>query len=134
MAFTFGLLHGFGFAGALKEIGLPQGDVPLALLTFNLGVEAGQLLFVGAILLLYAAINAAVSWPLAKGRVAAAYVIGTVATIWLAGTTGCIHAGVSASSASLGRLTISGLGHSRHFGHVRWKSAQSVNTKRRDRQ
>lgn len=83
VAFSFGLLHGFGFAGALKEIGLPQGDVPLALLTFNLGVEAGQLLFVGAILLLNAAITALVSWPLAKGHVAAAYVIGTVATIWL---------------------------------------------------
>lgn len=83
VAFSFGLLHGFGFAEALKEIGLPQGDVPLALVTFNLGVEAGQLLFVGAILLLYAGVNAAVSWPLAKGRVATAYVIGTVATVWL---------------------------------------------------
>jgi hydrogenase/urease accessory protein HupE len=45
VAFTFGLLHGFGFAGALKELGLPQRDVPLALFTFNLGVEAGQLIF-----------------------------------------------------------------------------------------
>ena len=47
VAFVFGLLHGFGFAGALKEIGLPQTDIPLALFTFNLGVEAGQLMFVG---------------------------------------------------------------------------------------
>jgi hypothetical protein len=46
IAFLFGLLHGFGFGGALREIGLPQKDVPLALLTFNLGVEAGQLMFV----------------------------------------------------------------------------------------
>ena len=46
IAFLFGLLHGFGFGGALREIGLPQKDVPLALLTFNLGVEAGQLIFV----------------------------------------------------------------------------------------
>ena len=46
VAFTFGLLHGFGFAGALSEIGLPQTSIPLALLTFNVGVEAGQLLFV----------------------------------------------------------------------------------------
>ena len=83
VAFSFGLLHGFGFAGALKEIGLPQGDVPLALLTFNLGVEAGQLIFVAAVLLFYAAITALVSWPLVKGRVVAAYVIGTVATLWL---------------------------------------------------
>ena len=43
IALAFGLLHGFGFAGALKEIGLPQADVPLALLAFNLGVEAGRL-------------------------------------------------------------------------------------------
>ena len=50
IAFTFGLLHGFGFAGALSEIGLPQGHIPLALLFFNLGVEAGQLLFIGGIL------------------------------------------------------------------------------------
>lgn len=46
VAFIFGLLHGFGFAGALAEIGLPQGDIPTALLLFNLGVEAGQLAFV----------------------------------------------------------------------------------------
>ncbi len=51
VAFTFGLLHGFGFAGALSEIGLPQNAIPLALLFFNVGVEAGQLLFVAAIFL-----------------------------------------------------------------------------------
>ena len=50
VAFTFGLLHGFGFAGALTEIGLPQGDIPLALLAFNIGVEAGQLIFIAAVL------------------------------------------------------------------------------------
>lgn len=54
VAFGFGLLHGFGFAGALSDIGLPQTSVPVALLTFNLGVEAGQLLFVGVILLVAA--------------------------------------------------------------------------------
>ena len=43
VAFVFGLLHGFGFAGALKETGLPHTDITLALFTFNLGVEAGQL-------------------------------------------------------------------------------------------
>jgi hypothetical protein len=43
MAFAFGLLHGLGFAGALAEIGLPDGEIPLALLSFNLGIEAGQL-------------------------------------------------------------------------------------------
>jgi ABC-type nickel/cobalt efflux system permease component RcnA len=46
VAFAFGLLHGFGFAGALQEIGLPESDVPTALLTFNLGVEAGQVAIV----------------------------------------------------------------------------------------
>lgn len=50
VAFTFGLLHGFGFAGALTEVGLPGNAVPLALLFFNVGVEAGQLLFVAMIL------------------------------------------------------------------------------------
>ena len=44
VAFTFGLLHGFGFAGALIDIGLPQGDIPLALFSFNVGVELGQLI------------------------------------------------------------------------------------------
>ena len=46
VAFTFGLLHGFGFANALAETGLPQGDIPLALLSFNVGVELGQLGFI----------------------------------------------------------------------------------------
>ncbi len=50
VSFSFGLLHGLGFAGALLDIGLPRQDVPLALLGFNLGVEAGQLLFIAAVL------------------------------------------------------------------------------------
>lgn len=50
VAFTFGLLHGFGFAGALAQVGLPPHDIPLALLFFNLGVEAGQLAFVAVAL------------------------------------------------------------------------------------
>ena len=82
VAFAFGLLHGFGFAGALNEIGLPQVDVPLALLTFNLGVEAGQLLFVAVMLLISKAMNALISIPWSKIRVAAAYLIGTSATVW----------------------------------------------------
>lgn len=82
VAFSFGLLHGFGFAGALQEIGLPQKDVPLALLTFNLGVEAGQLMFVAVVLLIYAALKIVTNLPLSKARVAAAYVIGIVATVW----------------------------------------------------
>lgn len=51
VAFLFGLLHGLGFAGGLSEIGLPEGDIPLALLAFNLGVEAGQPTFVASVLL-----------------------------------------------------------------------------------
>ncbi len=50
VAFSFGLLHGFGFAGALTAIGMPPGDVPLALLAFNVGVELGQLAFIGVVL------------------------------------------------------------------------------------
>ena len=50
-SFAFGLLHGFGFAGALREIGIPEDAAPLALLFFNLGVEAGQLVFIAAVLL-----------------------------------------------------------------------------------
>jgi hypothetical protein len=51
VAFSCGLLHGFGFASALSEVGLPPRHVPLALATFNLGVEAGQLLVVGLVTL-----------------------------------------------------------------------------------
>ena len=50
VALCFGLLHGFGFAGALTEVGLPQSDIPLALLFFNVGVEVGQLMFVAGVL------------------------------------------------------------------------------------
>lgn len=82
VAFAFGLLHGFGFAGALEEIGLPKSDVPLSLLAFNLGVEAGQLIFVGAALLLLAAASALVRIPQAPARKAGAYMIGTAAMLW----------------------------------------------------
>jgi hypothetical protein len=50
VAFTFGLLHGLGFAGALAQVGLPDKAIPVALFLFNLGVEIGQLIFVFAIL------------------------------------------------------------------------------------
>jgi hydrogenase/urease accessory protein HupE len=83
VAFSFGLLHGFGFAGALKEIGLPQGDVPLALFTFNVGVEVGQLLFVAVVVFLYRAASAMARLPLPQLRTATAYGIGAAATFWL---------------------------------------------------
>ena len=82
VAFAFGLLHGLGFGGALKEIGLPQSDVPLALLTFNLGVEAGQLLFVFAVLALKAVFNRLVPIETPWIRNATGYAIGSLAAVW----------------------------------------------------
>lgn len=83
VAFVFGLLHGFGFAGALKEIGLPQHDIPLALLSFNVGVEAGQLIFVAGFLVAFGALKAVITVPERSARIAAAYVIGAISTFWL---------------------------------------------------
>jgi hypothetical protein len=82
IAFTFGLLHGFGFAGALSEIGLPQGHIPLALLSFNVGVEAGQLLFVGAVLSVVALTRGLIGFPQWLARVPP-YAIGSVAMFWV---------------------------------------------------
>lgn len=77
-----GLIHGLGFAGALSEIGLPADAVPGALLLFNLGVEAGQLLFVaaaGAVFLLLRRLPL----PARPLLLAASYLLGTTATFWL---------------------------------------------------
>ncbi|MFM2409422.1 MAG: hypothetical protein RL481_250 [Pseudomonadota bacterium] len=82
VAFGFGLLHGFGFAGALSEIGLPESDVPTALLTFNLGVEAGQLAIVFATAAVLAMLRRyAIGWVPLIIRVAS-YGIGTIAAYW----------------------------------------------------
>ncbi len=82
VAFVFGLLHGLGFAGALRELGLPQQSIPLALLFFNLGVELGQLLFIACVLPLAAlGRRAALRWPVAAMQVPA-YGIGSVAVWW----------------------------------------------------
>jgi hydrogenase/urease accessory protein HupE len=83
VAFAFGLLHGFGFAGALSEIGLPQASVPLALVSFNVGVEVGQLLFVAALLLVYGVARKLGKEPSPGLRRAPAYLIGGVAAFWL---------------------------------------------------
>ena len=83
VAFLFGLLHGFGFAGALAEIGLPQGEVPTALLTFNLGVEAGQLVIVAAALMTIALLKRVRQNWLDPAKTVAAYAIGSVAAMWL---------------------------------------------------
>jgi hydrogenase/urease accessory protein HupE len=90
VAFSFGLLHGFGFAGALSEVGVPQKAVPLALLFFNVGVEIGQLAFIAAVLAIgwsvrRAAIRAPAWWPRA-----AAYGIGSVAAFWVVQRTAAI--------------------------------------------
>ena len=80
VAFLFGLVHGLGFAGALKEIGLPENHLPVALLTFNVGVEIGQLLTVAAAWLAWRAVK---GWPAAaRWRTAALYGIGSVAAWW----------------------------------------------------
>jgi hydrogenase/urease accessory protein HupE len=83
VAFVFGLLHGFGFAGALSEIGLPQGEVPAALLAFNLGVEIGQLVIVGGVLTLLALIRRLVPAIGALVVKISAYGIGAIASAWL---------------------------------------------------
>ena len=87
VAFTFGLLHGFGFAGALAEVGLPASSIAIALLFFNVGVEIGQLLFVAGVLLTIAAgwriaRRLSVSPPPWLWRVAP-YAIGGLASFWL---------------------------------------------------
>ena len=82
VAFGFGLIHGFGFAGALREIGLPEGDVPTALLTFNLGVEAGQLLIVALTLTVLFALRRLTPPALRPVKLAASYAIGITASFW----------------------------------------------------
>ena len=91
VAFVFGLLHGLGFASALHDVGLPQHAIPVALLLFNVGVEVGQLLFIGTV---FATIRVAQAieqqirarTPLpsfAAWDVVAAYAIGSIAAFWL---------------------------------------------------
>jgi hydrogenase/urease accessory protein HupE len=80
VAFLFGLVHGLGFAGALREIGLPGHDLWTALVTFNVGVEVGQVFVVGVA---YAAWRLFARIPHATlARAPALYVIGSVAAFW----------------------------------------------------
>jgi hydrogenase/urease accessory protein HupE len=85
VAFSFGLLHGFGFASALLDVGLPQGDIPLALFAFNVGVECGQLAFVAVVLSLAAlARRSRLAARVERyASQAAPYAIGTLAAFWL---------------------------------------------------
>jgi hydrogenase/urease accessory protein HupE len=82
VAFIFGLLHGFGFASALRRIGIPEGEAPMALFTFNIGVEIGQLAIVAAALLVLAAMRRFAQGMMRPTQVAAAYGIGVLATAW----------------------------------------------------
>lgn len=81
VAFAFGLLHGFGFAGALQDLGLPQNDIPLALLCFNVGVEIGQLMFVALMLAIAVLYRRLFEVP-RKALVTSAYCIGIIAAFW----------------------------------------------------
>lgn len=95
VAFVFGLLHGFGFAGALSDVGLPAHAVPLALLFFNVGVEAGQILFIAAVFALLWLLKIwrvctkivpgdSNTWNVASSvSRTSAYVIGTLAAFWV---------------------------------------------------
>ena len=83
VAFSFGLLHGLGFAGALAEVGLPHGEIPLALFSFNVGVEFGQLAFIATALSeIYLGRLAVRHTPVWAPRVTA-YAIGCIASYWV---------------------------------------------------
>jgi hydrogenase/urease accessory protein HupE len=92
VAFAFGLLHGLGFARALLEVGLPEGEVPLALFAFNLGVEAGQLMFIALVLVagallgrLYPRLVDGMVRPGGRGLGATGYLLGGLAAFWFVG-------------------------------------------------
>ena len=82
VAFTFGLVHGLGFAGALSEIGVPQNEIPLTLLMFIVGVETGQVLFVVAVSLLLAGLHRIHNHSALTLARATPYAIGGLAAFW----------------------------------------------------
>lgn len=84
IAFILGLLHGFGFAGVLAEVGLPEQSTPLALVFFNVGVELGQLLFIAVVLLLGRMLRQMIhAKHLAAGEMAKIYSVGGLSAYWL---------------------------------------------------
>lgn len=93
MAGGFGLLHGLGFAGALAEVGLPAGDIPLALCAFNVGIEVGQLAFVGLV--------SAAGWIVVRAlarrpawlTIGPAYVMGGLSALWCLERTAVLFVG-----------------------------------------
>jgi hydrogenase/urease accessory protein HupE len=93
VAFAFGLLHGFGFASGLTSMGLPKGEIPLALLLFNVGVEIGQLGFVLLILALERSFRVLqVHWPRIVERLPG-YTVGTLGAFWFIQRTFILVAG-----------------------------------------
>jgi hydrogenase/urease accessory protein HupE len=83
IAFFFGLIHGFGFSFALMELGLPQAELTLSLLFFNVGIEVGQLLFISVMFLIYFLLKKFLSEDkLLKGKTFLVYLIGTMAAYW----------------------------------------------------
>ena len=82
VALVFGLFHGFGFAGALGELGLSDGDIPLALLFFNLGVEGGQIAFICVLLAINYVFNHFLSHLFLSIQRGLAYGLGAIATYW----------------------------------------------------
>ena len=81
ISFFFGLLHGFGFAGALAELGLPEGNLLMALFSFNLGVEFGQLIFIGISLIILPLLYKIFSKPLVVKI--CGYFIGSMGAYWM---------------------------------------------------
>jgi len=93
VAFSFGLLHGFGFSSALTNAGLPRDDLPLALLTFNVGVEVGQVAFVGLVLMLVRSFRQLeIRWPVWIARMPG-YAIGVLGAFWTIQRTVMMFAG-----------------------------------------
>jgi len=82
LAFTFGLLHGLGFAGALAEVGLPPEEIPLSLLSFNVGIELGQLVFIAVVLLVRALLQLRAERGPAWLSAVPTYAIGSLAAFW----------------------------------------------------
>lgn len=90
VAFSFGLLHGFGFAGALSDVGLPPQEIPIALLFFNIGVEVGQLVFVLAVIIVIWLFKKLKIPKMSMAEPVTAYSIGTLAMYWFLQRTGQI--------------------------------------------
>lgn len=88
LAGGFGLLHGMGFAGALAETGLPQSNVPLALLFFNVGIELGQLAFIALLMLLATAGSRLFPRGMTQLRPVPVYILGALSAMW------CIERGL----------------------------------------